>query len=188
MLSERVDNSRLVELARNGAGQEFRLPAADFARLSACTIRADKDRTVKGKGAVELAADIRFDIGPEGFPRVGLMITGHLSLQCQRCLEPVMWPVKIETRLTVLETDEQVTLLASPFDSVVMNADGLDLATVIEDEILAALPMVPVHQHEAACMQARVEDSNSEIVAEPMQKPFAVLASLMAERKSDADD
>jgi len=136
----------------------------------------------------ELAANIQFDIGPDGFPRVGLTVTGRLSLQCQRCLEPVTWPVRIETRLSVLDSDEQTELIENPFDSVLISADGLDLATVIEDEILAALPMVPVHRDNPKCRQASGEDSNWEIDAELTHRPFTDLASLVGSRKSDADD
>ena len=191
MLSEHVDSTRLDELARKGAGLAFSLPVADFARLSACTCSTDMGQTGSGQETVdtgELAANVQFDVGPDGFPRVGLSVTGCLSLQCQRCLEPVTWPVRIETRLSILDSDEQKELIANPFDSVLISADGLDLATVIEDEILAALPMVPVHTDEPKCRAAGGEDSNSEIDAELMQRPFADLASLVGSRKSEADD
>jgi uncharacterized protein len=202
MLSERVDLSSLVELARKGDSQAFRLSAADLARLSACIVRTDRVqtdgvRTDGGRNAAEqdgaeLAAGVRFDIGPDGFPRVGFSVTGSLRLECQRCLEPVAWPVRIETCLTVLESDEQTALLASPLDSVVTDVDGLDLIEVIEDEILAALPMVPVHRDESACRQASRSfidrDSDSVIEAESMHRPFADLASLVGSRKSDVED
>jgi len=191
MLSEHVDSTRLDELARKGVGLAFALPAVDFARLSACTYGTDMGQTGSGQDLAdpgELAANIQFDIGPDGFPRVGLTVTGRLSLQCQRCLEPVTWPVRIETRLSVLDSDEQTEVIENPFDSVLISADGLDLATVIEDEILAALPMVPVHRDNPKCRQASGEDSNWEIDAELTHRPFTDLASLVGSRKSDADD
>jgi len=111
-----------------------------------------------------------------------------LSLQCQRCIKPVAWPVRNETRLSVLDSDEQTELVASPFDSVLIGANGLDLAAVVEDEILAALPMAPVHQDEPKCRPASREESDSVIEAELTQRPFADLASLVGRRESDADD
>lgn len=191
MLSERVDSTRLDELAKKGVGLVFSLPAADFARLSACTYSTDMGQTGSGRdtdGLGELAANLQFDIGPDGFPRVGLSVTGRLSLQCQRCLKPVSWPVRIATRLSVLDSDEQMELIENPFDSVLISADGLDLATVIEDEILAALPMVPVHRDDPKCWQASGEESKSAIDVELMHRPFADLASLVGSRKGEADD
>ena len=198
MLSERVDFTRLEELARKGDGQVIHLSVADLVRLSACIVRTDGVRTdgirtgengsVAEQDEAELVAEVRFDIGPDDFPRVGFSITGSLRLECQRCLEPVSWPVKIETRLTVLETDEQTALIASPFDSVVIDVDGLDLMHVIEDEILAVLPMVAVHRDELTCRQASLKDSDSVKEAETIHRPFADLASLVGSGKSDVED
>ncbi len=186
MLSERVDSARLNELARKGADSTLRLPISDLGRLSACMHSSEADQD-SGEPAV-LVADVKFDIGPEGFPRIGLAVTGRISLQCQRCMEAVVWPVRIDTRLAVLDSDEQTELIANPFDSVLLGSEGMHLATVIEDEVLAALPMVPVHKNELQCQQAGGKKSNLLIDAELMQRPFADLASLVGSRKYDADD
>ncbi len=186
MLSERVDSTQLNELARKGAGLDLRLPMADLARLSACLCVPDINQ--ESDEPAELTANVQFEFGSEGLPQIELSIAGQVSLQCQRCLDSVVWPVKIETRLTVLDSDEQTELIASPFDSVLIDADGLDLAIIIEDEILAALPMVPVHMDEPKCRAAGGEDNNSVIDEELMQKPFADLAGLMGSRRSNTDD
>jgi len=186
MLSEHVDLARLGELARKGVGMAQCLSAKDLVRLSACTLQAGAGQQTDE--SVELTADVRFDVGPEGFPRVSVAIKGHLSLQCQRCLEPLAWPVRIETCLSVLDDEEQTELIASPYDSVLINADGLNLVEVIEDEILAALPMVPVHEDGPNCRSACGADNNSTIDAELKQRPFADLVSLVGSRKSEVDD
>jgi len=186
MLSERVDSTQLNELARKGDGLDLRLPIADLARLSACLCFSDNSQ--ESDEPAELTANVQFEFGSEGLPQIEMSIAGRVSLQCQRCLDPVVWPVQVETRLTVLDNEEQTELIASPFDSVLIGADGLDLAILIEDEILAALPMVPVHTDEPQCRVASGEDNNSVIDAELMQKPFADLASLIGSRRSSADD
>ncbi|MAF83519.1 MAG: YceD family protein [Gammaproteobacteria bacterium] len=188
MLSERVDSAQLAELAKKGFGQVVSLPVVDFARLSACLYQAGGDQSGTDQDSAELALNVKFDVGPEGFPRVAISVTGCLSLSCQRCLEPMAWPVRIETRLSVLDSDEQTELIASPFDSILMNADGLDIATVIEDEILAALPIALVHRDGPGCQSAGGDESNSTIEAELMQRPFADLANIVGGRKSNVDD
>lgn len=184
MLSERVEFSRLIELARKGDGRVFCLPPTELARLSAMICQVNEGGSGTAQDEAELKADVRFDIGPDGLPRIGFSVSGQLSLQCQRCLEPVNWPLRLEARLTVLEKEEQTEQIESPFDSVVIDTDGLDLVRVIEDEILAALPMVPVHRDDPACAQADIEDSDSATDAESMHKPFAGLASLVSDRNS----
>ena len=188
MLSECVDSARLAELARNGTGQGFSLSVKNLARLSACLYQVDEDESGARQDSSELAVEMKFDVGPEGFPRLTMAITGCLSLPCQRCLELVAWPVQIETRLSILDNDEQTQLIASPFDSILVNADGLDIETVIEDEILAALPMALAHRNGSGCRQAGGEESDSAKHTELMQKPFANLANLVGGRKSDVDD
>lgn len=201
MLSERVDFTRLQELARKSQGHTFRLSVAEFARLSACLYRTDGRRTdgggteAKGRDAgyeeAELEADIRFNTNPDGFPQVEFSIAGSLDLQCQRCLDPVTWPVKIGAHLTILETDEQTALIDSPFDSVVTGVAGLDLKRVIEDEILAALPMAPVHLDGPVCRQAGPGlidwDNDSVKEAESVHRPFADLARLVNGGESDVE-
>lgn len=186
MLSERVDSARLNELAKSGAALTLRLPVAALVRLSACTLQSGS----VGSAAEpeELVADVRFDVGPAGFSRVGFSVTGRVHLQCQRCLEPMAWNVRIEARLSVLDSDQQTGLIASPFDSVLMTVDGLSLAAVIEDEILAAMPMAPIHEDESRCRPATGQDRNLEMEAELTQRPFADLASLVGGRKSDGTD
>ncbi len=186
MLSERVDSAQLKELARNGVSTVLRVPVSKLARVSACMYQAGVGETMGGQS--ELVADVQFDIGPEDFPRIGLSITGQLSLVCQRCLGSVRWPVRIDTRLSVLDSDEQTDLIASPFDSVLIGTDGLDLAVILEDEILAALPMVPIHNNESHCQPASGDDNDSVMDGELTQRPFADLSSLMGDRKSDVDE
>jgi uncharacterized protein len=184
MLSEPVDSAQLKELASNSADLDLCLSVADLARLSACTYRKASSQD-NGEQA-ELTVKLKFDFGPEDFSRVGLSITGCLNLKCQRCLEPLTWPVQIETRLTMLDSDVQTELLESPFDSVLIGVDGLDLVSVIEDEILAALPMVPIHSDESPC-QPTGGDDGLIIDAELTQRPFADLVSLMGNRKRNTD-
>jgi uncharacterized protein len=184
MLSAPVDSAQLKELASKSADLDLCLSVTNLARLSACTYC--KAASHDNGEQTELAVKIQFDFGPEEFPRVGLSISGCLSLKCQRCLEPLTWPVQIQTRLTVIDSDVQTELLESPFDSVLIGVDGLNLVNVIEDEILAALPMVPIHSDESPC-QPTGGDDGLIIDAELTQRPFADLVSLMGNRKRNTD-
>jgi len=184
MLSERVDSARLIELANQAVSREFRAAVSDFPRLSSCVV---PNRDATGSTAA-LAVEIRFAIGAEKFPTIDITVTGRLELECQRCLEAVDWPVRVRTRLTVLEDDAQSGLIADPFDSVTMSAEGLSLETLVEDEILASLPMAPVHADEPGCRSKAAPDAYSPTDAELMHRPFANLAGLLAEQDRDVDD
>ena len=184
MLNERVDSARLIDLANQAVSRELRAAVSDFPRLSSCVV---PNRDATGSPAA-LSVDLRFAIGPEGFPTIDVAVAGELQLECQRCLEPVDWPVRVGIRLTVLEDDAQSGAIADPFDSVTMGAEGLDLGTLVEDEVLASLPIAPVHADESGCRSETTHDENSPTDAELMHRPFANLAGLLGGQGSDADD
>ena len=192
MLSEQVDYSRLVELARNEARQTMSLPVGSLARLSAVKYSPSDNKTAAQKSAAEaddeLTAQICFRTGADGLPLIELKISGQLFLECQRCLGPVAWEAGMESQLTILTADEESSLLEDPFESILIDAGGLDLVQVIEDEILTALPLAPVHENDPNCYEVSADGSNSEIIKEPMHKPFADLASLVNSGNSGSDD
>ena len=193
MLSKCIGTAELKELAGQSACLGLSLNVENLPRLADIVVETGFVET----GAVEagdgdraggqLAATVRFDNGSEAYPRIRIAVTGSLKLQCQRCLRPVDWPIDVRTRLTVLSSDAQVGQLAEPFDSIVMGADGLMLATVIEDEILAALPMVPVHEPGVDCVEAGAPNLELESKTEQMYRPFADLATRVAGLGKDSE-
>jgi uncharacterized protein len=109
-------------------------------------------------------------------------------LECQRCLQPLGWELRIESRLTVLTEEGQAARLSDPFDSVLMDGDGLDLLAIIEDEILAALPMAPVHESGSECAKREKTGKSSDIGAAKTIRPFENLASLMGRTEKHRSD
>jgi uncharacterized metal-binding protein YceD (DUF177 family) len=63
---------------------------------------------------------------------------------------------------------------------VALGPDGLVLAEVVEDEVLAALPLAPMHAAGAGCTAG-----GSASVPDGPNRPLAGLAALL---KKDADD
>ena len=180
MSRSRIESGELAELAAGGAGRDMRVSPADLPRLAELVVARSGENSDAG-----LAVEEKFDDGPEGFPRVHLTITGPLALQCQRCLGPVSWQVELETTLTVLRTEEQAGEIEDPFDSVLMDDDGLNIEAIVEDEVLAALPIALVHGPESEC-----ENSDVSGDGEAMQpnRPFADLDALMGHAAKNRED
>lgn len=185
MLSKRIEAAELKELAASGARLGMRLGIEQLPRLAELLEVEQPSET----GRALVCADVGFATGTEGFPQLTISARGNLSLRCQRCLRPVAWPLRLTTSLTVLRGDEQAEQLAEPFDSIVMAADGLALDGMIEDEILTALPMAPLHGPEDDCVEAhaRIVDLKSEQEAGQTHRPFAALATMVGggDRKDD---
>ncbi|MCL2589604.1 MAG: YceD family protein [Betaproteobacteria bacterium] len=85
----------------------------------------------------------------EGKPRLDLAINGRLVLRCQRCLGGLDWDLAIGTALLPVRTGQDLPGDDLGNDEVdVVEADssgGFDVLSLVEDEIILALPIAPRH-------------------------------------------
>lgn len=198
MLSECVDSVEIRELAARKACQQTRVDASNlarhFARL-AVIAKGGQDPDASANDSEELDGasiglliSVQFEDSAEGYPCMHIAIDGDLDLECQRCLRPVRYPVNVEARLTILNSDAEASRIMAPFDSIVMTADGLNLPVIIEDEILSTLPIAPMHGSGTKCAQIGSALYKSEIEAVKPNRPFADLAPLLRAAAKDRDD
>jgi uncharacterized protein len=82
-----------------------------------------------------------------------LAIHGVLRLQCQRCLGALEHPLEILNKLLLVTAGESAAGVLDEEDSEWVEASGnLDVASLVEDEILLSLPYAPRHE-EGSCRQ-----------------------------------
>ena len=94
----------------------------------------------------------------QGRPGLRVEVTGRVKLQCQRCLGDLDQALSIDTVLRLAPAEEVAAqasgkdeeVLSDPDepDCIAANAES-DLAALVEEEVLLALPAYP--RHEAAC-------------------------------------
>ena len=115
-----------------------------------------------------------------GSPQVGLALQAKvgLALQCQRCLTPVVEEVQAERDF--LFVADEATAEAMDEDSeadVLVISRDFDALSLIEDELILALPLVPRHE---VCPQAGPTSVADEAFEEASERPnpFAALAAL----------
>jgi uncharacterized protein len=107
-------------------------------------------------------------------------LKGTVVLTCQRCLKPVTLPVEGESALTLVADDEAAERVPEGREAVVAEANQVDLAWLAEEELLLALPLVPLH--EEACSVAVGSESVAVVAEAPAgkrQKPFENLRDLL---------
>jgi uncharacterized protein len=111
-------------------------------------------------------------------PRLSLELSAHLILKCQRCLGPIGYELN-ETRHFALFKDEaSLPELADEDDDVdcmVVNGE-MDAMALVEEELLLALPMMPLHDAESC--QAGQGEEEEEGTLELKPSPFAMLSRL----------
>ncbi|HSC63177.1 MAG TPA: DUF177 domain-containing protein [Caldimonas sp.] len=110
-------------------------------------------------------------------PALSIRAGTEVTLECQRCLQPMRVSLAAERRLFFVEGEEAAEALdVESEDDVLALTPVLDLADLIEDELLLALPLVPRHDRcPEPLPRAFVEDDP---VLDPADNPFAVLATL----------
>ena len=151
----------LRALAKDGRRLEGEVPVARLARLA--------ESVLEPSGTVVFGFQGERD--DEGRLHVDLHVRGDLVLQCQRCLEALVWPCEVRNRLLLLRSGEDLPEDELENDAVdALEVEPLtDLLELVEDEVLLALPLVPRHEDCDPPVKAGVDEEIS---------PFAVLRQL----------
>ena len=143
-----------------------------------------------------LVAELQFRL-PAGAPRdtvhVALRARGRYGFTCQRCLEPMERECEVDAQILIAADADAARRLESASE-VVVCAPGatLDLAALVEDEVLLALPFAPRHES-GQCMAQAVEpagvapdvDAHAGNGNAAKGNPFAVLAALKSRDRID---
>lgn len=111
-----------------------------------------------------------------GHPSLTLRVSGPVHLRCQRCLSPFEYAIDSESVLILAQDEASADALEEQLDDdsldVVVGSRTMDVAGLIEDEALLALPLAPKHE---VCPDPTVLQA----VNNDMQdSPFAVLKNL----------
>ena len=159
-LPEIVDPWRMVQARRSFQG---RLPLSALRRL------ATSLATTEGE------VDYELDFGKDEFGVSGVRVRAiaALPLTCQRTLETFEFPVSIDARLGFIANEDDEAALPAGYEPLLLDEGGLRPADVIEDELILAVPIVPVRPGTQE-MQHEWKGSDP-VEAEPKPNPFAAL-------------
>lgn len=127
----------------------------------------------------EARAELRPGANAEEDVWLHLVAKTSIPLTCQRCMGTVAAPLEVDQWYRFVASEEVAMAQddASEEDLLVM-APQFDLLAVLEDELLMALPLVPMHDEcpEAPVLQVGEEDLAGKTSEKP--SPFALLAQL----------
>lgn len=169
MLSESTSFAQLQQWAANRDKFVETVPASSWPRLAALQTGAETPSALR--------VTLRFRESPYG-PELRGHVAGDLRLECQRCLRAVGHVVDLPLQLLCLFEEQELDALPAAeqrFDSIVVGGDGVRLVAVIEDEVLASLPLAPKHTDADVCGLVQHEAP----LADETVRPFAGLAELM---------
>lgn len=74
-----------------------------------------------------------------------LQCAARLELICQRCLKPVVHEVSEQVEFAIADNEDSLAVLPQGVDLIALQGDRFQPATLIEDELIVSLPLVPRH-------------------------------------------
>ena len=112
---------------------------------------------------------------PDGLPALALHLEGDLELVCQRCLGGLSFPLNVDSAIIMVRDAAALPDLEAEAEGVdvIVQPAKVALVDLLEEEILLALPLVPVHA-EGMC-GAGTGDTPQ---AMEQKRPFAALERL----------
>lgn len=173
-MSKRTQDPRRLDIAAasaEGASLRGHWPLSALERL------VEGPAPGSAAESVDWVADFELRPMPAGRPQawLHLRVSTRIGRECQRCLQPVTLPLEVDRWLRFV--DDEATAAALDADSeedVLVSSRQFDLQALVEDELLLALPVVPMHE---TCPQA-LSGPTADAPAEPQVHPFAALAAL----------
>lgn len=173
-LPELVDAWRMVA---SGRVFEGRLPLSTMTRL--------RDSLASTEG--EVAYALTFGKDTFGIGYVDMRVNTRLPLTCQRSLEGFEFPVDIDQRLGLIASERDEAALPEGYEPVLLEGSAdLSLAALIEDELILALPVVPLKpgmdEIEPQTWSTGAADEEEQEEIETKKNPFASLASWKQDR------
>ncbi len=103
-------------------------------------------RLAELQGTTEgLVFGVRGDMRDDGKPCLWISVSGELRLVCQRCLGQLIFPLSTEAELVLTEDACEIEHAEDETDRVLASR-AMDVAQLVEDEVLLSLPMVPRHE------------------------------------------
>jgi uncharacterized protein len=156
-LPRRVDPLRL---AQRGERLEGTLPLADLARL--------REATSLAQG--EVVVELNFGIDDQGVRYLKGTASTQVTLECQRCLQPMDYPLEVGLSLGLVDSLAAGEGLPEPYEPLLSDRRLIELSIVIEDELLLALPMIALHP-QGECSPRADDSRRSDEPSGPVRGP-----------------
>lgn len=163
-LPEQLDPWRSAERGLSLSGV---VPLREFPRL--------QDLLLVAEG--EAAYQIRFEPDHRGRALILGAVIAELVVECQRCLGPLSLPVDAALRLIAVRGLEEARGIEEPFEPLLVEEGVCSPLELIEEELLLALPHVPLHA-EGTCGVPAGSAEGAVAPESPVGEPASPFAGL----------
>jgi uncharacterized protein len=151
---------------------DFTIPLAELPRVS--HELTSKDGEARGH--------VRFS-RQQGRAVADLEVSAQPEVVCQRCMQPMRWPVKVNSRVALVSDYDAADRVPEEMEVFLVEGDSVSVRDLVDEEVMLALPHVPRHAEDSECARQKVQipGQPDEPEDEPTdtQKPFAQLGELL---------
>ena len=124
-----------LRLAKAGENLEGSIPLDTMTRVA--------DLLLVNEGEINYC--LSFTTKDSGLCVIESEIIGCLSLKCQRCLKPVVINICKQTQLGVVNNKDELEFLEKEYEPFLLNEGVFNVKELVEDELLLAIPLSPLH-------------------------------------------
>ena len=168
---EHLDIVNFASLGGELAGQ---WPLSELQRLYSATVR-QVDITSANCVTWQLSGQVRRSRGHEDEIWLSIKAGATVFLECQRCLQPMPIALRLNNDVRFVHGEEAAAALDEDSEEDVLALSrSLDAKSLVEDELLLALPLVSKHED---CSHPLAPTADQTQLSE-RANPFAVLAKL----------
>jgi len=137
------------------------------------------------KHSGEIRVDLTFGKNEQGIRFLTGKLSGHLQLQCQRCMEDLAYEITNKIWLAIVHTEEEAAQLPSGYDAIIVDNDILVIQDMIEDELIVSLPVVPMHHPNECKVTLPLVIKSEQELETGKNNPFNVIDFLRVKQETD---
>jgi len=113
-----------------------------------------------------------------------LDVSAQPEVVCQRCMQPMRWPVTVKSRVALVSDYAAADRVPEEMEVFLVEGDSVSVRDLVDEEVMLALPHVPRHDEDSECagrpMVLPGQEADAEDAADAqVQKPFAQLGELL---------
>jgi uncharacterized protein len=154
------------------AAIDFTIPLSELPRVSHELSATDGEAIGKVRFSRQL-----------GHAVADLEVSAQPEVVCQRCMQPMRWPVKVNSRIALVSDYDAADRVPEGLEIFLVEADSVSVRDLVDEEVLLALPQVARHDEDSECagreMQLPGHEADADDVPADVQKPFAQLGELL---------
>jgi len=152
---------------------DFSIPLAELPRVS----RELTSTEGEARGHVRFSRQL-------GQAVADLEVGAQPEVVCQRCMQPMRWPVKVKSRVALVSDYDAADRVPEEMEVFLVEGDSVSVRDLVDEEVMLALPHVPRHAEDSECARQEVQlpgqpDEPDDEADLQVQKPFAQLGELL---------